>query len=149
MQDDDYNEGQEAGAEASDALRAELDGTNLDPETEASGFDVAPAIDRPEPPLPPKSPHAIAKEKDLYAPHELERRQLSMSGLLIVMTAVSVGLAPISFLPVEVYAAVLGVLIFLLFILAGLLGARELIVRVTLISLLVVYAITMLVALLD
>lgn len=89
---------------------------------------------------------ASGEEEELIPPHELERRQLSMSGLLIVVTTVCAVLAPVSFMPLPVYSAVLGAIVLLLFLFAAILGAKELIVRVTIWALLGLYIITLVLA---
>ncbi|MDA7979606.1 MAG: hypothetical protein MPJ50_12640 [Pirellulales bacterium] len=115
--------------------------------TEDDGvFNLAPAE---EPPLPAafiSAKRNLPRKPGSLTPHELERRQISISGLLVVVTAISLVLTPAGFLSLPVYAAVLGTLLFLLFVISSFLGARELIVRVTLWSLVAVYLITLLVA---
>jgi hypothetical protein len=119
-------------------------------DVDKSGFSLAAEADERVSRLPqtPASAHVLAEDSELTS-YDLERRQLTISGLLIVITAVSVALAPVGFLPLSVYAGVLGALLLLLFVISAILGAREMIVRVTLWSLFVVYMITLLIACKD
>lgn len=110
---------------------------------------IAPPADIPPAPQPFRKIEEEEPQEQSYAPHELERRQLSLGGLMVIVTAISALLAPISFLPIKVYTAILGGLVLLLFIISALMGAKELIVRVTLWSLLAIYLITLFIACKD
>ncbi len=113
------------------------------------GYGVAEPEERPPAPLGTIRTVEDPNKRDQLLPHELEERQISIWGLFVIVTAVSVVLAPVSFLPLSTYTAILGVLVFLLFLLSTLLGAKELIVRATLWTLLGVYLVTLLIACAD
>ena len=79
-------------------------------------------------------------------PPERESRQLTLAGMLVVVSILSFALAPLNWLPMTVYAGVLGFVVFVLLAMVSLLRPRLLIVQLTLWLLLATYVATTIVA---